>query len=147
MEKAFIIPLFPQWSNNLKRKTWLSKIIQEPKRVRQLKKNKAKRRERRNNKERIKKKHKFNKKKKYNLKKIFNYQMMEEKQSAYVLKVIQFLLLLLSQMEDTTMILLTWPAFNIEFLPWRLTELSISLILVKENILKWSLKQLKKPDG
>lgn len=95
----------------------MSKIIQEPKRVRQLKKNKAKRRERRNNKERIKKKHKFNKKKKYNLKKIFNYQMMEEKQSAYVLKVIQFLLLLLSQMEDTTMILLTWPAFNIEFLP------------------------------
>lgn len=33
----------------------------------------------------------MNKKKKYKRKKIFNYQVMEERLSAYVLKVIQFL--------------------------------------------------------
>lgn len=89
-----------------------------------------------------KKKNKSHKKKLY--KKLTN---QKEKQNVFLLKNIPIPWLLSNPMVDTTMILLIWPVLNIDLLLSIPTESFTSLMLDKENISKWSLRQQEKPDG
>ena len=74
-------------------------------------------------------------------------QKMEEKLNACSSKSIQSHSLSSNLMVDITMTPLIQLQFNTDYLDLKPTELSTLLISVKDNILRWYLKVLKKLDG